>query len=77
MTTTRKQLDELAQYVNKITNSPTSGDGSHKIYDKALVKIVNDDGAIVNVVSAYGKSKNELYDRIQCFIHGITYLNRN
>ena len=76
MTTSYKQLDDLAVYVNEITNSPLVGVGCHKIYNQSLVRIINDGGGITVVVSAYNKTKDELYDRIHCFIAGVNYIKR-
>ena len=75
MATTNKHLEDLAEYVNKITNSPSQGEDSHKIYGLSLVRIVNDSGGIRTII--YGKSKNDLFDKINCFINGINYSNMN
>lgn len=75
MATTHKQLDDLAEYVNKITNSPSEGYGSHSIYGTSLAKIVNEYGGIRTIIS--GNTKTDLYDKMQCFISGITYLKKD
>lgn len=75
MATTNKHLESLVEYVNKITDSPLSGEGTHQIYGTSLVRIINDGGGHRTIIN--GNSKTDLYDKMQCFIDGITYFKKD